>query len=922
MEADIVGREAELSALSSFLDVDPSGAGALLLEGEAGIGKSTLWGAGCETARRHGYRVLTCRPAESEVRLSFASLGDLLDGVLTETLAALPGPQRRALEIALLLEESGGAPPDQRAIGLGLRGALRFLAEGAPLLVAIDDRQWLDRASASALEFALRRIDTERVRVLATVRIEHGGTPLKLEQLFPDERLQRLRVAPLTLGALQRLVRTRLGAPLPRTTLLQLHGASGGNPFFALEIARALGRRGRGVEAGERLPLPDNLDELVRERLAALSRPVQKALRVVAALSDPTVSAVEAGLGPESKAAALLETAAAAGVVEFEGERVRFTHPLLASGVYSRMARKTWRELHRRLAAISSDQEARARHLALAAEGPDESVAAAVEESAGHAFARGAPGAAAELAEQARRLTPEERRRERFRRSLAAAAYHASAGDGPSELGILEELVATLPAGPERAQALQRLAFATTDRPTLELAERALAEAGDEPALRAEIHFTLARLSRNAGELARAETHAERAGESAEASGRDVLLAEALSELGVVRAIRGQGVQRDLMGRALALVPAAEVRWLAEGPNVSLALQLMWAGDLGAARARLEAEMERVVRLGWSDLECVIAARLAMLEIRAGNWDRADQWAAESRELALQATLGNNEPLSLFARSLVDAQIGKTEDARSAAHEGIASAKALGDAFWAIQGEAILGFLALSLGDAALAHDHLGPVVEALRRMGVREPGVVPALSDEIEALIALAELEHAEALLADLEERGRTLDRAWALAAAARCRGLLLVARGDLEIGVASLQESLALHDRDPSPFERARTLLALGASQRRGKKKRAARESLEHARAMFEQLGAELWAGKARAELARIGGRAPSSGELTPTQWRVAKLVAEGKSNKEVASELFVTVKTVQANLSKVYAKLGVRSRAELAYRLARKE
>jgi DNA-binding CsgD family transcriptional regulator len=226
--------------------------------------------------------------------------------------------------------------------------------------------------------------------------------------------------------------------------------------------------------------------------------------------------------------------------------------------------------------------------------------------------------------------------------------------------------------------------------------------------------------------------------------------------------------------------------------------------------------------------------------------------------------------------------------------------------------------MALSQGDAQAAHAQLGPLLERLHDMGVREPTWPWLVWSELDALVELGQLERAVTLAQDLEARGRTLDRPLALATAARARGRICAARGDLEGALAELGQALAEHDRLGWPFERARTLLALGVVLRRGKQKRAARQSLQEAAVVFDQLEAGLWAARTTAELGRIGGRPPATGGLTPTERRVAELVAQGHSNREVADLLFLSVKTVAAHLTSAYAKLGVRSRTELAHRL----
>jgi DNA-binding CsgD family transcriptional regulator len=232
---------------------------------------------------------------------------------------------------------------------------------------------------------------------------------------------------------------------------------------------------------------------------------------------------------------------------------------------------------------------------------------------------------------------------------------------------------------------------------------------------------------------------------------------------------------------------------------------------------------------------------------------------------------------------------------------------------------AVLGFLELSLSNPTAAIERLEPVLAFLDEMGSPEPGIIPCVPDAIEALVSLGRLDEAEALLGRLERQGRTLDRPWAIATAARGRGLLTAARGDLTGASSALERALVEHRRVPQPFELARTLLVKGEVERRAKQKRAARSTLEQALGLFQSLGAPLWGQRARDDLARVGGAVLPSNQLTPTEQRIAQLVGEGKKNREVADVLFISVKTVEANLSRIFHKLGVRSRTELTRRIA---
>jgi DNA-binding CsgD family transcriptional regulator len=918
---ELIGRHEELSLLAGFLANLAAGPRALLLEGEAGIGKTALWQAGLAGARARGQRTLACRPAGAEVKLSFAALGDLLAGALQEALPALPAPQRHALEAALLLAEPEGEPPDQRAIGLALLNALRTLSSARPVLVAVDDAQWLDQPSAAALAFALRRLAAEPVGVLATVRLDSGEpAPVALDPWLPAERL---RVGPLTLAAVHELLRTRLGVTPSRPTLVRLYQAAGGNPFFALELGRALLEQGREPALDEPLPVPAGLRALVRARLARLPAPARGSLLAVAALSRPTVALAAAAAGRGERGRADLERAARAGVVAYEGDRVGFAHPLFASTVYAEAPLSQRRRLHRRLAELVTDREERARHLALAADGPDGEVAAALDEAAAHANLRGAPGAAAALCEQARALTPGDGSAELRRRSAEAAGYHLLAGNTSRARALLEEAIGSVGPGTERARLLLRLgqvhyhedSWATAH----DVLARALAEAGDDPSPRCEVQQGLAFARHVRGDIPAAAACAQVAVELAERAADPRLLSESLVLVSLYEFFLGHGIRRDLMERAAALEESAAAGRPAPllSRGMVWASMLKWADQFQAARAGFEELHRQLVERGDEGSLAFLLSNMSELECWAGNLDLAARYAAEGERLAALSGQGTMVGANLYARALVEAHRGLVEEARAAAEQALAHAKASGNATVTLMSLSALGFLEVSLGRPAAAHAWLGPIAEGLAAVGVGEPGVLRFVPDEVEALVGLGELERAGALVDALEERGRALDRAWALATGARSRALLLAAAGDLAGAHAALERALEAHQRLPQPFERGRTLLALGTVQRRSGEKRAARETLEGALRTFERLGARLWAERARGELRRIGGRAASSGQLSETEERIVALVCAGRTNEQVARELSLSAKTVAWNLSKVYRKLGVRSRTELAAR-----
>jgi DNA-binding CsgD family transcriptional regulator len=892
----VVGRDRELADVAAFMRSVGEGAAALLIHGDAGIGKTTLWRAAVAEARVRSHHVLVCRASEAEAAFSFLGLADLFEEVPADAVEALPDPQRRALDAALLRTD---AVTDRLALARATVGALRALALERPTVVAIDDVQWLDAPSTDALRFAARRLEGAQVGFTLAARGSIDPVPFELERALDPGRLVRLHVEPLSSRDLQALVTSRVRIRFGRPGWVALHRISGGNPFFALQLAEAAAAT--GLELGGGFPVPASIADVVGERLEGLSEGTRESLLLVAALAQPTRDVV----APDVLAEAL-----DAGIVERDGNRIRFSHPLFSSVLYARASPARRREAHRRLATLVADAEERAVHLARGTDLPDEPVARELEDAAERASRRGHPETAAELALHAERLTVGSGAA--ALRATAAAVYLYAAGDGRRSVEILERVVATLSAGHARAGALRLLGWVEDDVISSSAHLRqALREAGDDPQLRAQIHQQLSRTEVFRGDWAEGVRHAQAAVEWAERAGDRAVLATALGRHALTMAVSGKGLRLEVLDRAVELERTLErpLR-LSESPTVLRGVVLLSADRFDDARAAFDEAYQRGLALGdvWRG---IVLTFMTELECRNGHWTRALALAVEGEDLATQWAVADGEAWGLYGRGLVEAHLGNVEAARGRLDRASELTRRIHNAWVDLRVQSALAFLAVSLGDAATALAHFDKLLAT--------PVPMRALPDAVEASVATGDLERALAMTAELERRAAATSLPSVVTGAARSRAIVAAACGDTAGAAASVGHALAAHKLLDEPFEQARTLLVAGTIARRAKRKRDARDALAAAEKIFARLGARLWLEKARAELERVGVR-HGPGVLTATEQRVAHLAARGATNKEIASALFMSVKTVEANLSRIYGKLSVRSRTELASRLAR--
>jgi DNA-binding CsgD family transcriptional regulator len=872
----------------------------LVVCGEPGIGKSTVWEAGVDLARARGFAVWSARPGEAETGLSFAGLADLVEAA--GVLAGLPPPQRHALEVAVRRAEPDGPPPEPLAVAAGLLGALRAAAAAAgPVLVAVDDLPWLDGASAGAVVFAARRLAGEDVRFLVARR---DGRPTELERVLEAAGVARVALGPLSLGAVSGLLAARLGEPLPRRVVRLVFDTSGGNPLFALELGRAVAERGL-PEIGAALPVPGVLGELFGARVAALPPGVRRALLAVALSPGLTGAELAAVVDP-----LVAEDAAAGGVLVAEGARVRASHPLLAAAAAEGSTAAGRRDLHRALGAAVGDPVLAARHRALAATGPEAALAGEVAGAAAAAAARGAIADAAGLAGQALRLTPAGAGAYDGR-LLALARYLIDAGELPRAAGLLSERIGTMRAGPVRAAAYLLLGEAADHSEEEEHLTRAIADSAAAPGLRAQA------LARRAAQ--QAVSRVERIAEAEQLAGAALAAAssagpdgqrQALVALAWARVLRGRSVA-DLAARAAGLPPGTSSLW---GSSVDrpAGVRLAFRGELAAAREVFRRLLAAAEQRGEARSGVVFLMQLCEVELRAGDTFAAaralgehDQWAALEPEG--QAT-GRRVEAALAAVR------GEAVQAAALTRQVLAARDTQG---WdRVEALRAAGLAALLARDPQQAVTSLAAVWQHTEREGVEDPGAFPVAGDLAEALAEAGRAKDAGQVIARLARLAAAQQHPWGLATTERSRAVAALAGGYDDAAAAQLAGAAAAYQALGLHFDAARALLVLGRAQRRAKKRAAARDCLEQARAGFEQLGCPGWAAAAAAEADRISGRrAAPAGGLTPGERRVAELAAAGLSNKQVAARLYLSDRTVEAHLSRAYAKLGVGSRAQLA-------
>jgi len=912
----IVGRETELELVDRFLTAMAVSAHALHLRGEAGIGKSTIWQRAMTDASQRGHLVLNTRPTEVEARLPFAGLNDLFGALFDELQSSLPDPQRRALAGALLRSRADDASADPLAVSLGVLGLLRAAADRGPVLMAIDDVPWLDDSSASTLEFVVRRLDAEPIGFLTAERTSGDRDEpreARLVSAMSAERVTEIRVAPLSMADTDRLLAVVLGLALAPSSLKRLHGTSGGNPFYAVEIGRALQRRG-GLGVGGDVPVPDTLSGLLRDRLDALSAAASDVVEHASALSQPTMALLTALLGSTTVVKGVAE-AGEANVIALDGDVIRFTHPLLAAELYRGLGDLPRRTLHKRLAEVVSEPEEHAWHVALAAVGPDEAVAAGLERAAERAHARGAPDAAADLVEHALRLTPGQP--EQLRRLQVAARYHLRAGDIARSRACLEQALERAPSGEVRAGILLQLGEVRVLMDDWIAGEQlftdALTQVIGDVRLEIEIRLQLGGVSHITGRNWDAGAgHVMEAMRLAESLGDGAVLARTIGPYVTWTHLTMPDVPAHLESRAAELEPWTGQLRTMEHPDFDFA-NIQWAdGDVDGALRIYLGLLDRAERAGDYSSIPFLLGNVSGMDFSDGRadvaFDRLDRAERLARATGQRTSLG----AVLTSRTSLLARLGRADEAWKVGRDALDLVAEIGWIHGEPQVRKELALLELSrrAPEAAL---------EVLRPFGV-PPGaddsswVLWQSWNHAEVLIALGRLSDARAILDGWERHAPMRNSAPRMRRHIRTRALLEAAAGNLD--QASQLISLAETAGAPSGSRWwiARVALVAAEIHRRARRRAKARDALIIAAEAFDFLGARLWAGLAREQLNRVVGTREDEHGLTPTQLQVAELVKQGLTNREVGERLFMSPHTVEAHLSATYRALDIHSRVEL--------
>ena len=883
----------------------------MVITGAPGIGKTSVWRA---VARSWPTGVVVLRTTGvAGGQAAFANLADLLDPVAGRVLPGLPAPQAAALRAALGLAAADG-PLGEAVLERAVVAVLGGLAQQG-VVVAVDDEQWVDADTGRLLAAAVVRLGDVPVRWLVAVRSGHAGRGLaRVLEHELGARVRRVDLAGLEDGALSELILGRIPGRWSPGVLRQVVALAAGSPYAALELARET--MARGGRDGAAVHLPSTLAGSLRARLDRLGPATLAVVQAAALVGAPTrgLLGVVAG-GPVG---GLVDEAVEAGVLEAvpPDPVLRFSHPLLREAAEAMLSGPARRRLHRVIGGALEDPDEAAWHLARGADERDEALAGRVEQAARNAVARAAAARAAVLARSAAELTPDPDGPDAWRRRIYWLERLDAAGEFDQVRQLGEKWVLGVPVSLRGRLAAVRANVETDAESAYDLLAEAFEDlAGPDPARAVRAGSMACRiLGTVLGRLDDARSRTAAVIAQARAAGDPILLREALATNGLLAALAGEAGAGDRLREAVQLPGFTDTPFPYWAPEMGLAAWYLWRGELDPARDLLNAVIAVSERHGSDESASLTRINLVQVEWRAGNWDAAAAYAAAYNRWSRET---GNHPhgVAAYAVSLIKAGRGNIDHARELAATGVEQAEAERDVMSAALCRWVLGLLELSADNPAAALEWLEPVTDMLQAGEIGEPGRFPFTPDLIEAWAATGQLDRAATRLAWLQDAARRLDHPWARITSGRAHAALLLARRDPAVGAAAVAAVIPEARQRRLPFELGRCLLVLGTAQRKDRQRRDAAISLDEAIATFGGLGAPRWQALATAQRARL---APGPDHaLTATERRIAGLVAAGQTNPEIAAALYISVKTVEANLTRVYRKLGLRGRVDLARR-----
>lgn len=909
VQMELLGRLPELTACKEALSGDRHHATAAIIAGPPGIGKTSLWRA--VVGSESGDAVVLSTTGIPGARAGLANVADLLDPVIDTALPLMPGPQANALRAALG-QISPQAPVTDMLLERAIVGMLHGLAANG-VVIAVDDEQWLDEDSRRLLEAAVVRLTSVPVRWLVSVRSEqavHGLSRMLDHELGPHAA--RIDVTDLDDAALSELVMARFPGHWSPGVLRQVIALATGNPYAALEVARET--VACGEQDGATAHMPSSLAAAIRGRLRRVGQQTLVVVQAAALTAAPTRALLRiVTTGPVDEH---VNEALEAGILQVTPPDpvLRFGHPLLREAAEGMLTDPRRRELHRVIGAALNDPHEAAWHLARGAEEPDEDLAKRLDLAAEDAAARGAPARAATLARAAVGLTPDQDSPEGWHRRLTWLVWLTAAGEFDRARRNSKEWAPRIPASMRGRLSLLRAHVETNVEETYDLFITALEDLTGQDPLRTALAYAEASivLGLLLGRLDQARAFAAAAIPHARAAGYPPLLRGVLAADGLLGAMAGEPGAGNQLKDAVRLPGFADTLFPYKSPETALALWHMWRGEPSEARDLLEAVVTLAERIGSSG--CVVDAKitLASVEWQAGHWDQAAAHAQATTRWSRESGRGQEGPLS-FVMSLVRSGYGDNEDARMLAARGLSECEAQRDWAFAAQCRWVLGQLELSGDNPSAALGWLDPIAEMLQTGGIGEPGCYPFTPDLIEAWAATGHLDAAAGRLAWLRDAAERLDHPWARITSGRAEAVLRLAERRPAQAIDAVASVIPEARELRLPFELGRCLLVLGTAQRKARQRREAAISLDEAIVTFGRLGAARWQELAEAQRARLAPAQDDS--LTPAERRIAELVAAGHSNPEIAAALFISVKTVEANLTRVYRKLGLRGRVDLA-------